>query len=159
MKCGCRTKLFECFNDTGKTHSDTELEAMAAWNKRSTEREKSAYIPSEECSNCYCNQVCFEFNGVGHVEKGFLEYQKKYGCPYFRPDPQSEWISVDERLPQEDGPYLAHIKLPHLAFEKLTVIATIMYGKNHGFYKETENDIVTHWMPLPEAPKMKGGAE
>lgn len=34
LRCGCRTKLFECFNGTGKTHEDTEKEALEAWNKR-----------------------------------------------------------------------------------------------------------------------------
>lgn len=32
--CGCRTRLFECYNGTGKTHEDTEKEAIAAWNRR-----------------------------------------------------------------------------------------------------------------------------
>lgn len=34
LRCGCRTRLFECFNGTGKTHDDTEKEALEAWNKR-----------------------------------------------------------------------------------------------------------------------------
>jgi Lar family restriction alleviation protein len=33
-KCGCRTKLFVCFNGTGKTHNDTMKEAADAWNRR-----------------------------------------------------------------------------------------------------------------------------
>lgn len=33
MKCGRRTRLFECFNGTGKTHADTEKEAIQAWNR------------------------------------------------------------------------------------------------------------------------------
>ena len=32
--CGSRTKLFECYNGTGKTHEDTEKEAIEAWNRR-----------------------------------------------------------------------------------------------------------------------------
>lgn len=34
IKCGARTKLFECFNGTGKTHTDTKKEAVEAWQKR-----------------------------------------------------------------------------------------------------------------------------
>lgn len=34
MECGARTKLFECFGGTGKTHNDTKEEAKTAWNKR-----------------------------------------------------------------------------------------------------------------------------
>lgn len=33
MNCGCRTQLFKCFNGTGKTHDDTEKEAINDWNK------------------------------------------------------------------------------------------------------------------------------
>ena len=35
-ECGCRTKLFECFGNTGKTHSDTKREALEVWNTRTT---------------------------------------------------------------------------------------------------------------------------
>lgn len=42
MKCGCRTKLFECFNGTGKTHTDTEIEAMNAWNRRADNEQREA---------------------------------------------------------------------------------------------------------------------
>ena len=34
LKCGCRTKLFECLGNTGKTHYDTIKEATMAWNTR-----------------------------------------------------------------------------------------------------------------------------
>ena len=32
--CGCRTRLFECYGNTGKTHKETEQEAINAWNRR-----------------------------------------------------------------------------------------------------------------------------
>ena len=69
---------------------------------------------------------------------------------------QSEWISVDERLPEENGRYLVCVNVSHLAFTSLTIIAVMEYGKNHGFYLYSEDEPVTHWMPLPEPPK-KGG--
>ena len=72
---------------------------------------------------------------------------------------QSEWISVEERLPEENGRYLVCVNVSHLAFTNLTIIAVMEYGKKHGFYLYSEDEPVTHWMPLPEAPKMKGGAE
>jgi hypothetical protein len=71
----------------------------------------------------------------------------------------NKWISVDERLPEENGRYLACVNISHFAFENLTTIAIMAYGKNHGFYLYNETEKVTHWMPLPEPPKMKGGAE
>ena len=44
MNCGCRTKLFECFNGTGKTHEDTKAEAIESWNRR-----KRAFIQRLLC--------------------------------------------------------------------------------------------------------------
>lgn len=34
LACGSRTKLFQCFGNTGKTHADTRQEATEAWNRR-----------------------------------------------------------------------------------------------------------------------------
>jgi len=64
----------------------------------------------------------------------------------------SQWISVEDRLPEKDGAYL-----------------TILDGRGHGYYGHPEitygsHDwhcfwnargamIVTHWMPLPEPPE------
>lgn len=74
---------------------------------------------------------------------------------------QSEWISVDERLPSEDErrdeygelvPFLVcekYTKYPYRAFYDGTI-----WGD--GLMKIKG---ITHWMPLPEPPKMKGGAE
>lgn len=77
---------------------------------------------------------------------------------------QSEWISVDERLPDNHRAVL-------VACEGLTIggyapIAIGSYGG--GFWSLADADgtayltkymrcTVTHWMPLPEPPKMKGG--
>jgi hypothetical protein len=79
---------------------------------------------------------------------------------------KQEWISVEERLPDN---YRAVL----VACEYTTIgggarIAIGSYGG--GFWSLADADgthyltkymhaIVTHWMELPEAPKMKGGAE
>jgi hypothetical protein len=67
---------------------------------------------------------------------------------------QSEWISVNERLPEPQ-------KLVLCIWERVND------GWNYGFARYQREDVwyvsnegmprVTHWMPLPEAPK--GGAE
>ena len=80
--------------------------------------------------------------------------------------PKSEWISVEERLPENYGSVL-------VACEGTTIggtapIAIRSYGG--GFWSLVDADgtaylteymhaVVTHWMPLPEPPKMKGGAK
>lgn len=74
---------------------------------------------------------------------------------------KQEWISVDERLPEESGKYLVVSNLGN--------ILALYYSERHKLFNSfdsysTEHAkvfaiAVTHWMPLPEAPKMKGGAE
>lgn len=74
-----------------------------------------------------------------------------------------EWISVEERLPETEGDYLVwnkeqkrieirffHRLPPHYPVESHPEIRE--YFGNFADYK-----IITHWMPLPEAPK--GGEE
>jgi hypothetical protein len=60
---------------------------------------------------------------------------------------QSVWISVDERLPE--------IFTTVIVYDTHTqsVRFTLYSGKTEGW----SNGRITHWMPLPEAPK--GGAE
>jgi hypothetical protein len=63
---------------------------------------------------------------------------------------QSEWISVEDRLPEIEGKYLVFTN-------KGGYIFACYYYKTNSFGFEHWD--VTHWMPLPEAPKMKGGEE
>ena len=64
---------------------------------------------------------------------------------------QSEWISVEDRLPEKNVRVLVYIK----SSRSYTRFDTDRLD-DRGFVRWF-ND-VTHWMPLPEAPK-KGGAE
>ncbi len=54
-----------------------------------------------------------------------------------------EWISVEDRLPDEEGYYWCYI--PDQKYVNQTVL---MYMSNYGF----NNGNATHWMPLPEPP-------
>ena len=56
---------------------------------------------------------------------------------------KSEWISVEERLPEKHGQYLA-------AFTNM-MVDTVTYTKIGWFYDKRCS--ITHWMPLPEPPK------
>lgn len=53
----------------------------------------------------------------------------------------SEWISVKDKLPEDDGHYMCA-----LTFE-IIVINTWYEGK-----WVADSEYVTHWMPLPEPP-------
>ena len=62
---------------------------------------------------------------------------------------QSEWISVEERLPE----FYTYV----LTYDTVSGNVQIDSVLSNGEFVIGYN--VTHWMPLPEAPKMKGGAE
>lgn len=67
---------------------------------------------------------------------------------------KTEWISVDERLPEKDGMYLVYYK------ERSKDDIRITFFRNgEKYYNYMWKRHYSHWMPLPEAPKMKGGAE
>lgn len=85
---------------------------------------------------------------------------------------QTEWISVKDSLPNENGKYLCLCEglfnLPYYdvvnfidCLEKLDTYefygikrsGWFGYDSEYGYYEQD----VTHWMPLPEPPKMKGG--
>lgn len=93
-----------------------------------------------------------------------MQYAKRaVGKGYRR---QSEWISVDERLPDNHRTVLVACK--GITVGGAAPIAVGSYGGGHWFLADAEGTlyltkymhiVVTHWMPLPEPPKMKGGAE
>ena len=69
---------------------------------------------------------------------------------------QSEWISVDERLPERMKTVLVCVKG---YLKKPIMVVSEMLEENGSRWSACAGFTVTHWMPLPEAPKMKGGAE
>ena len=84
-------------------------------------------------------------------------------------DAQPKWISVKDRLPKKDGNYLVAKKsfnnriqqdVLHFAKDGRKVDQNDFYRewKNVWYYYDSEwghitIDSVSHWMPLPEAPK------
>lgn len=65
----------------------------------------------------------------------------------------SEWISVEERLPETAGEYLVVYHPCHwdAVSEKVCVGIDTFRGKTAWAKKKYQR--VTHWMPLPESPK------
>ena len=75
-----------------------------------------------------------------------------------------QWISVDDRLPDETGRYLAVKKriAPDEFGGNRTDIVILRFSVDDGFKMPTHipdwinekiNEEVTHWMPIPEPPK------
>ncbi len=72
--------------------------------------------------------------------------------------PRGEWISVEDRLPNPFETVLVHMPL-----EKPLPTVHAGYiskdGEWVGGLFNRDKDEVTHWMPLPEAPDMRGEGE
>ena len=62
-----------------------------------------------------------------------------------------KWISVDDRLPEEDGYYLCCIKSS--LFPDRVYIDILECDKGSFEEGHIYTDTVTHWMLLPETPK------
>ena len=83
--------------------------------------------------------------------------------------PRADWISVEERLPENDwGKHWKERKY-YLVFTKPSGLMNVaVYGyKEHDWWIDRNSCVldkknykeVTHWMPMPEPPNMKGDAE
>jgi hypothetical protein len=82
---------------------------------------------------------------------------------------KQEWISVDERLPENDyGKHWKERRYYLVMTEPCGLMRVARFGyKDFPWWIDSHDTVltsanynkVTHWMPIPEAPKMKGGAE
>ena len=77
-----------------------------------------------------------------------------------------EWISVDDRLPEESGLYITFgctavpVRMPH-NFDKDMGKFGVWWdydtdGKKHPRYRFIEAEDITHWMPIPPEPPKEG---
>lgn len=80
----------------------------------------------------------------------------------------SEWIRVEDRLPDKMNVYIVYAQGGNPLYDddiwckNIVTLAEYAFGEwtwheNGNEYDIT--DIVTHWMPLPEPPRMEGGNE
>lgn len=90
-------------------------------------------------------------------------------CIYNADYRKQEWISVDERLPENDyGKHWKERRYYLVMTEPCGLMRVARFGyKDFPWWIDSHDTVltsanynkVTHWMPLPDAPKMKGGAE
>jgi hypothetical protein len=104
---------------------------------------------------------CGNFNFTGE-EISTMFAKALYNAGYRK----QEWISVEDRLPENYRAVLVVCESTSISGGTLRAIGS--YGG--GFWSLADADgtmhltkythfVVTHWMELPEAPRMKGGAE
>lgn len=62
-----------------------------------------------------------------------------------------DWISVDDRLPEESGEYLTLCKTPNGDFE--VKLSTLFPYEGNWYWNDYAIERVTHWQPLPDQPK------
>lgn len=104
-------------------------------------REKQI-IEIKECIDSVYGADCAYFD-----VDGFAIANKIYDAGYRK----QEWISVMDELPE------AYIDV--LYFDGQLIGVDFICSDGTWCDEEVRNNKVTHWMPLPEAPKMKGGAK
>ena len=91
------------------------------------------------------------FNAFGGYAKWEEDWQSLaeaiYNAGYRK---QSEWISVDERLPSESGKYLVCTKRGNVYQTKF-----YSYPENSGGHwgQKDKGKSITYWMRMPVAPK------
>lgn len=91
-----------------------------------------------------CNDVCNPISACDALKYAERAVEAGYSKP--------EWISVDERLPEEYDIILC--------FDGSDVQSSVFLDGEFIEDDKYEGDPiwgVTHWMPFPQAPKMKGG--
>lgn len=94
------------------------------------------------CDECKFNGNCLAYNSADLI----------YNAGYRK---QSEWISVDEALPENIVNCIVHFTHSYSCEDGYYAMGMSLYnGDKFVIGKEYK---VTHWMPLPEAPQMKGG--
>ena len=113
----------------------------------------------EQCGYCYVDYRKFdndensdnrkdeppEFNSVKEAQYWVNNTHYPHTMkPYVKPTPT--WIDVNERLPEEDGLYLAHY--PDQPYEQQIVWFSSNINKFNLFH-----DLVTHWQSLPNPPE------
>ena len=99
-------------------------------------------------------QAAEDKGGMGSLVAGTLKrYVKRIPAADVEEAKRVEWISVDERLPEGDNRVLVYLKDNPMSYTRIDTDRLV--SKKWIRWGNT----VSHWMPLPEPPKMKGGTE
>lgn len=106
---------------------------------------------AESCKTCdwYKEGLCIQNCELS--EDNQIVCEALYNAGYHK---QSEWISVDKRLPQVCGTYICCVKDKYGNTWTIPADFSPEMKTWFGQFGEVKNT-VTHWMPLPQPPKMR----
>lgn len=102
-----------------------------------------------ECKTHYCGFMRHSFNNGDTDEHAAVRLATAWNRRANDKQSEGEWISVDDRLPDCAGQYIVYTKYGDTEMDSFFILPTdksVAYFIHHN---------VTHWMPLPEAPKIK----
>lgn len=103
---------------------------------------------SSECKTC---QIC---NEIYHCDDDLCYFQRVAKEIVNHGYRKQEWTSVDERFPEKWQKCLCYY--PEKDYGSKVVVDYAETDKG-GFAEQFQFGKPSHWMPLPEAPKMKRG--
>lgn len=119
---------------------EKQIEEMAEIMSHSCEGE--CFTNKDGLTDCAVCEACLLYE-AGYRKQSEDVTVTNVGC-------KSEWISVEERLPEENGYYLVYTKYGYIEVERYKTWDDD--DLDGGYWWEFEG-LVTHWMPLPNAPK------
>ena len=98
-----------------------------------------------ECEDCRYLDGSDSWSCVGRLIKDVFAYIQKLEAQ------QPRWISVGERLPEDDGYFLCNRN------DGSPDVVCMYYGDGDFLTPEPElnniSHVITHWMPLPQSPE------
>lgn len=99
-----------------------------------------------EMANDYYEAMLKARGALGSMNEGAPRwYAKEFYAKGYR---KQEWISVDERLPEQGVPVLVYKNRYSEAYGNMETA----YFEN-GRWRGSCGEFITHWMPLPEPPR------
>ena len=104
------------------------------------------HIPNNYFLNSYND--CERIAECIYDDGGYRKQSEPISCSH---EKDGEWISVDERLPEQCVPVLVYKNSNSEVYGNME---TAYFGK--GRWRGCCGEFITHWMSLPKAPKMKG---
>ena len=114
-----------------------------------TDREKLIkLLGGDMCKDVCCYDCEYEDNDrrcIEHIKQNMADHLLANGVTF------QKWIPVTERLPEKTDYYLYKAKGRYRGLKDGVGVSYFMHKANK--WQKTNGDFVTHWMPLPEAPK------